>query len=64
MNPNFAEKVNKIIENQILQMGYFSRNKVSAATKNPIKKAKNIFNNLVTYGINNAYNAFLKFLEL
>lgn len=63
-NPDFSEKVDKIIENQILNMGYFSRNKVSVVTQNPIKKAKNIFNNLVTYGINKAYNAFLKILEL
>ena len=64
INPNFTEKVNKIIEKQILNMGYFSRNKVSVTTQNPIKKAKNIFNNLVTVGINNAYNAFLEILKL
>lgn len=62
-NTNFKETVDKNIKKHIVEMMFFSRNKVIISTKNPIIKAKNIFNNMVEEATNKAYNFFMDMMQ-
>ena len=62
-NSDFEKTVNEAIEKHVKNMKYFSRNKVVINTKNPIKKAKNIFNNMVEEAICRAYNLFMEMMQ-
>ena len=62
-NPNYLAESRKIIDKEIFNTNFFSRNAVQSFSYNPIKYVKNIFNNKVVKNTSEALNDFFNMLH-
>ena len=60
----YSETVEKVMNDQIKNTNFFSRNRVDITTKNPFKRMKNIYNNRVEKATKTAYNMFVDFISV
>ena len=58
----YTERLARVLKEQVTDTRFFSRNRVDITTKNPIKRAKNKFNNRVTEATQKAYYRFIDML--